>query len=1522
MNFWKLLLTVLLISNSAFADQNKVNVPSEGNAGFISPDERLGERLDAIKLQNKALDKSSTLMAEMNRHRTSMNESYSRSYRLLFKDSNSSQSKNIKAFDQFLKDSANFRNKDKSISIRKVSKAIQANKAFNTKNMSKEALNKAAHQIREWDSFQKKEFRTFKEINDLRATVQKKPIKGHKTKLVKAIVTNDPSFLIKDSIAEKKAITKKLLDKGTFKNKAEIKLALKNNDPRVSQLKYFENKIIELSNQQSAKGKLPGIDKINRGLEKMAHSVKTSAKANQVRSYLNKVPVSEARLKYYRQVRVESIVDIKKTLKMSTSEIHKALGDPTNQNKKIVGLRNLETKIAKTRYELKMQKLPGVEKSKLFSKDWKTVNQKLTKLKEAKSYLKHFDKSNTKGLDAIKLLQKQSYLKQAQIRFQHELIVDGTFKDMAALKKGVQGGYKNDPRVKSLKQIQRSLTEVNALSTRTTAARYGSVVRDMKVVKEASISHRVKTKVNSITDAIKGSIKSGYQVTRGKLANGQEYIKTKSANGLEVVKVKTKSGFEVTKVKTQEGMEWAKSRSKNAKGYLKGAVDKGWKFVGDKSTSVNKLLQAQSKIATNKISSQITKSSDYLSQKVKGAKQFSYDTLKSGVEVTRGAYKNGTQYVTTKAKNGVEVVRTKTQNGWEVTKVKTKGGMEWLANRSNNAKGYLKGVKDAGWKFAGDKATSVKQIAKAKAALGKSFIQNTVANTKSTILKSANQVQTKVANGVNQASNYATSKAKGAWEITRGKFNNGTEYIKTKSAQGVEVLRVKTKSGWDVSKIKMDNGLQWTKSKASSAKGYLKGRADKGWSQIKSGAQKVGGAAKAQSSLKAKQVRSLVDKSASFIKDVKTSSKSFATSKLQNGWQVTKGTLKSGADFVKTKAAGGFEVLKVKSGNTWKVSKVKTAAGMEWSASRSADSKGYLKGTADKGWKATSSKIKTAGDYIKAKAEPVGKYISKKLGVVKQLGGQRWDVTQAQVNARVKGAYQKTTQFFKNGIQNTKNAVKYGLGEYKYASANGAKAQNYSSQSNQNFTKSNTAPAAAQSSTPKAKASATVKSATATDAPAPKPGLVKGSVNNFTNRVKTMVGAIKTGNIKEFYTSTKKAGGDLADKMLGGGGKDGKTGYQVKQQSIVKAIGTRINQIKTDIKLDAAKIVELKASGSSQRQVKNLTKLNNKNKALQKALEGELKLAKYGPDVVKQMDHIKLLQKTNATKAEITAAKTKLKTMQQDAPAMAKSYVKDGLKFAVMSAAVQGIFNLADQVKKGEDVNLVNAFNFIATPQFMLGTGGAFVGGVVVQKAVATGFGKIAMATIQNMVPGPLKMVVNILPYTIGAMVGSELMTGTLGDRSVGEMLTNGIGSTVGMALGMALGPVGSIGGAVLGGMIADKIYAAFAGDKDPVAEETRMLFEPQWTAFNNQEYQEIDSMDYMASADHGDPNAAGFIEPVLDDLNSLEDLQAAKDQSYAMYTKAVEANGADSEVTQRAFEAYKAISTKLEQMASGQSAQ
>ncbi|MCJ8344868.1 hypothetical protein MJH12_04955, partial [bacterium] len=1209
MNFWKLLITLFLLSTTIFADQNKVSVPSAGQAGFISPDERLGEHLDRIAAQRKTLDKSSTLMAQMNRHRASVDNLYSRSYRILFKNSKNSHKVNVKAFDQFLSNSSEFRNKDKSISIRKISKAILKSPDFRSHKMSPEAVNKVAHQIQAWDKVHKQESKTLAEINKIRKSIQKSPLKGHKVKLIKTIINNDPSFLIKDHIREKQAITKKLLDKGTFKNKAEIKTALKKGDPRVAQLKYFENKIVEFSAQLKAqnKSKFPIGDKFKKSIKGFNHSIKTSKQANRVRSYMNKIPVSEARLKYYRSLRQDSVVDLKRSLKLSTSEIHSELANLKNQNPKLVALRKLETKIAKTRYELKMQKLPGIETSKQFSKEWKIVNQKLLKLKDAKAYIKHFDKANRNGLEAIKLLQKQSYLKQAQLRFQHELIVDGTFKDLAALKKGVQGGYKNDPRVKSLKTIQRTLVKVDAQTTRTTAARYGSVVRDMKVVKEASTSYRLKNKIKSISDAIKGKIKSGYQVTRGKLANGQEFIKTKSANGLEVIKVKTKNGFEVSKIKTQEGMEWAKSRSKNAKGYLKGAVDKGWKFVGDKSTSVNQLIKAQSKIAGNKISSQLTNSKNYLSKQVAGAKQFSYDTIKSGMEVTRGAYKNGTQYVKTTANNGMEVIRTKTNNGWEVTKVKTKAGMEWMAKRSADTKGYLKGAKDAGWKYVGDKTKSAIEITKAKASVGKKYIGDSINNTKSTLLKVASQTKAAVINKYNQttqaisnkasqAKNYAGSKAKGAWEITRGKFQNGTEFISTKSAQGVEVVRVKSKGAWSVSKIKMNDGLQWTKGKTSSATGYLKGGLDKGWGRAKGSAQKVAGAAKASSSVKAKQVANLVKQSQSFINDVKTSSKSFLSSKLQNGWQVTKGTLKSGADFIKTKTANGFEVLKVKGNKTWKVSKVKTAAGMEWSAGRSSDAKGYLKGSADKGWQAASNKIKTAGDYIKAKAEPVGKFMSKQLAVVKKLGGQRWNITQAQINAKAKAVVQKATQFVKNGVQNTKNVIKYGLGEPKYASANNAKAQNYSSKQNNNVSKAKAAPAAARSSNVKAAAPSTAKASASRAAPAaPKPGIIKGTLIDAIGKpAQAMAKAIKTGNIKQLITSTKSAGNAVVDKILGGGGKDGKTGYQVKQQSIITAVGNKVNQLKIDIKTNTHKIAELQASGGSKGKINKLAKQNKK----------------------------------------------------------------------------------------------------------------------------------------------------------------------------------------------------------------------------------------------------------------------------------------------------------------------------------------
>ena len=104
-------------------------------------------------------------------------------------------------------------------------------------------------------------------------------------------------------------------------------------------------------------------------------------------------------------------------------------------------------------------------------------------------------------------------------------------------------------------------------------------------------------------------------------------------------------------------------------------------------------------------------------------------------------------------------------------------------------------------------------------------------------------------------------------------------------------------------------------------------------------------------------------------------------------------------------------------------------------------------------------------------------------------------------------------------------------------------------------------------------------------------------------------------------------------------------------------------------------------------------------------------------------------------------------------------------------------------MKSGNEVNVGNAFNFITSPEFVMGTSGAFVGGLIVQKTMASGFGKIMMHSVMNVIPGGpfVKSVVNVLPYTLGAMVGSDLLTGNLGQRGIGETLASGIGSSVGM---------------------------------------------------------------------------------------------------------------------------------------------
>ena len=405
------------------------------------------------------------------------------------------------------------------------------------------------------------------------------------------------------------------------------------------------------------------------------------------------------------------------------------------------------------------------------------------------------------------------------------------------------------------------------------------------------------------------------------------------------------------------------------------------------------------------------------------------------------------------------------------------------------------------------------------------------------------------------------------------------------------------------------------------------------------------------------------------------------------------------------------------------------------------------------------------------------------------------------------------------------------------------------------------------------------------------------------------IGNLKGKSPTEVVRHVKTVGNRVVDKTLA------PNGYEIKRDAIAGKIQAKISQLNLDI-----------ANARANNQPKKAAKLE----ALRSSLQSEYQKSQIGPQGAKLQaqikaigDQINNLKANGGSKADIKALKQiqgqkqqSLKELQGNKPGTAKAYVRDGLRFAVISAATQGILNLVDQVKSGNEVNVGNAFNFITSPEFVMGTSGAFAGGLIVQKTMASGFGKIMMHSVMNVIPGGpfVKSVVSVLPYTLGAMVGSDLLTGNLGQRGIGETLASGIGSSVGMMLGSALfPPVGSIAGAVLGGMIADSLFKSFgAGDNQELA--VRMLYEPRWIEFNELAYTDQDTSELKATMESSEEEFQAWMKPFLDGLTSVEELEQAKADTYQRYTNAVNDHGPDHPNAKNSYRLYQEISQRIEE--------
>jgi hypothetical protein len=808
-----------------------------------------------------------------------------------------------------------------------------------------------------------------------------------------------------------------------------------------------------------------------------------------------------------------------------------------------------------------------------------------------------------------------------------------------------------------------------------------------------------------------------------------------------------------------------------------------------------------------------------------------------------------------------------------------------------------------------------------------------------------------------------TQGVKKGWTYTEGVTNKGMKWVKAKSADGWQYTRLKTEKGWKYTRMKTSDGWSWAKSRSNDAKGWAKGTADKGWKYVGKKADgfrslinsKTGGFT-AQA---VEQARSTYNAGLKGTSSLKTA----ITAKIQAGWEYSKGVSRSGTEYIKARSADGWEYTKVKTKTGWKMAKIHTADGWKWFQSQANSSKGWGKGAADSGWKFVGNKTSDLRQLMAKKAQSAKTWgaeqaratksaVIKKTRVIKEtiLGQSRsgWEVTHSKTRQGLETVKAKSVQ----GWEYTKNKVGSAWEVAKIKTADGwswAKSRSLEPmgwargkadpgwvyEGNKVGRGSKSAKATADVEYLKGKTKSVFgkhPGSRSKTGPANASSSTRGKgffeselIKNTLKPVKTVgerisrgVGDLRGKGIQDILGRVKRVGNRVTDKVLGGkaDAETGRSGYEVKRDQISSALKAKIEVLNGDI-------AKLEASGKSPKKLSQL-------KSLKDSLRVEHNKSQVGPegiklqaeikDIGRQIDSLKKagaepkqIKKLQGLKGKRTAQLNKIKG---DPATVSRSYVRDGLHFAVIAAGVQGILNIVDQVRGGDDVNVGDALDFVTTPQFVLGTSGAFAGGLLVQKGMATGFGKIALSTVQNMLPGFMRPVAQIFPFMMGAIVGGDLLTGNLGERGIGEMVASGMGSSVGMMLGSAIfPPIGSIVGAVLGGMLADELMAG-SNSENEIEAEMRLLYEPRWLEFSDMAWTNEDEK--MMAAALSSPQQGAFLQyaaPVLDGLNTADEHEAARVQAYEAYTKAVETEGPESNKAQNAYQLYEEITERLQKL-------
>jgi len=1408
-----------------------------------------------------ALLEQQNLYRELKTLQDAKSTQYSKIIRSLYGRHNKLSKSQRVHLDEFLKQARSFRNKDGSLSLRTTQRLLKADPSFsNLKGSSPELIRAISHEIKAFDQSGAREIKLLGKINELRAIAKIKPLNPEKPKVIKSISRPGPQVLKAEAVAQKQALVKELLSSGKFSSKAKIQAAVEAKDPAVSKLVKLQRRI-DLYDRNI---KAQPINKVRYQGYKAAQSVKETLLAMDIvqrgRSLASRLPGNATMLDAYKTRRVEIFRELQSEGKFkSWREVREVMKAGKSQDPRILELRSLDSKIQKVRYELLRQKLPSIENSKRFSNRWSEVNGRIQELKALKSHLKGQKVIDTEALRSVKLHQKRAYLQQAELRLQHELLATKKYPSVQAIHKAVSGEVSRDPRIRSLQKIQSSMDKLAPKITRSVSNRVGAVTRDYQkaLANQSSWPQRA-------ANTVKEAAGKGWNYTKGLAKNGAEWVKAKHSSGLEYTRQKTAKGWDTLKVKTSDGWEWTKNRSQDARGWARGKSDAGWKYVGEKTRSLKALGAAK-------------------------AQEF-----KSGsIEKARAIYNDS------------------------------------LKKASNAKQAISKQVQD-----------SSKALSRQAGAL------------KNTISQKASQS----ADSLKSSLSAAKTNVKAGWEYTQGKTRGGIEYIKAKSVDGWQYTKVKAADGWKVTRMKTADGWEWAKNRTQSAKGFVHGKADAGWKYlgakaegVKALAQTKAVAAKNWSIEKAQQAYQSTKAGAGAVKET-------ILGKSKASWEIVKTRGAKGMDTIKAKSTDGWQYTKQKAADGWKMAKVRTADGWEWTRGRTSDAMGWAKGKADAGWKYVGDKIQAGKSAAAAKGQSLKSSMGTQAKAASQkvMNGVDWlqgkSIQAFEVSKTYVGkAASSTVAAGKSAGKAFAARVHQGqvLAGHEWVKPAAPTSSKPALQTkNPTPMPSQKAPLFSRAPNLSTQAGAVAKpmifqAAGAKTQPQPQPVQSKGTnapgakttkgkgflesevVRNTLKPIKSTgeaiakgMGDLKGKGIHEIYRKALNVGNQVTDKVIGGkaDAETGRSGYEVRRDSVANALTKKITQINQDI-------AKHEASGGSAKKIAKL-------KTLRSSLESEYQKSQIGPqglqfkaeisELTKQIQYLKKIggdpkhiQSLETLKGQKVEALNKFKG---DSKAVSRNYIRDGLQFAVISAATQGIMNIVDQVRQGDDVNIGDAFDFITTPQFVLGTSGAFAGGLLVQKGLTTGMGKIAMSAVQNMMPGFLKPVAMTLPYMLGAMVGSDLLTGTLGQRSVGEMMISGVGSSVGMMLGSAIfPPVGSLVGAVLGGMIADHLMGG-AGSGDEVEAEVKMLYEPHWLEFSELAWTEEDASQMETAMEGHESDFVSYVTPVLDGLQSIEELEAAKGQAYESYTQAVETEGPDSQKAQNAYKLYEEISRRMDE--------